>query len=78
MVNFSSLHDEGRLNDALHQFHSIELVIALQMVVSWWILDFIIEVFHGDVGKYYVTATLHSSTQTIELQHDAVDLDVWH
>jgi hypothetical protein len=44
MVNFSSLHDEGRPDDALHQFHSIELVIALRMVVSWWILDFIIEV----------------------------------
>jgi hypothetical protein len=30
IVNFSSLHDEGRLDDALHQFHSIELVIALR------------------------------------------------
>jgi hypothetical protein len=37
-VNVSSLHDEGRLDDALHQFHSIELVNALQMGVSWSIL----------------------------------------
>ena len=31
MVNFSFQHDKGRLNDALHQFHSIELVNALRM-----------------------------------------------
>ena len=42
MVNFSSLHDEGRLDDALHQFHSIELVNALRMVIlSWSILAFL-------------------------------------
>jgi hypothetical protein len=40
MVYFSSLHDEGRLDDALHQFHSIELVNALGMVVSWLIFAF--------------------------------------
>jgi hypothetical protein len=28
-VNFSSLHEEGRPDDALHQSHSIELVNAL-------------------------------------------------
>ena len=38
IVNFSFLHDEGRLDDALHHFHSIELVNALRMVVSWSIL----------------------------------------
>jgi hypothetical protein len=38
MVNFSSLHDEGRPADALHHFHSIELVNALRMVVPWLIL----------------------------------------
>ena len=41
IVNFSSLHDEGRLDDTLHQFHLIELVNALRMVVlSWSILAF--------------------------------------
>ena len=33
MVNFSSLHDEGRPVNALHQFHLIELVNALRMVL---------------------------------------------
>jgi hypothetical protein len=34
MVKLSSLHVEGRLDDALHQLHLIELVIALRMGVS--------------------------------------------
>ena len=47
MVSFSSIHDEGRPVEVYYQFHSIELVNALRMVVSWSILDFIIEVFDG-------------------------------
>jgi hypothetical protein len=38
MVNFSSLHDKERLAEVGHQLHSIELVNALQMVVSSSIL----------------------------------------
>jgi hypothetical protein len=33
MVSFSSLHDDERPDEVLHQFHSIDLVIPLQMVV---------------------------------------------
>jgi hypothetical protein len=45
MVKLSSLHVEGRFDDALHQLHSIELVIALRMGVSLSILAFIL-IFH--------------------------------
>jgi hypothetical protein len=41
MVNFSSLHDDQWPAEVCHQFHSIELVIALRMVISWSNLDFI-------------------------------------
>ena len=40
MVNFSSLHDEGGPVEVCHQLHSIELVIALRMVISSSILAF--------------------------------------
>jgi hypothetical protein len=43
MVKLSSLHDEGEPDDALHQLHSIELVIAVQTGVS--MVDFIIVLF---------------------------------
>jgi hypothetical protein len=46
MVNLSSLYDKQLPDKALRQFHSIELVNALRMVVSVSILDFII-VFDG-------------------------------
>ena len=59
MVNFSSLHDEGRPAEVYYQFHSIELVIALRMDVSWSILSR----SYGYVGKYYFTL-LSSKTMT--------------
>ena len=59
MVNFSSLHDEGRPAEVYYQFHSIELVIALRMDVSRSILSR----SYGYVGKYYFTL-LSSKTMT--------------
>ena len=51
MVNFSFQHDEGRLNDALHQFHSIELVNALRMGVSCCIRSH----FYFELFRYLIS-----------------------
>jgi hypothetical protein len=47
MVNFSSLHDKGRPDDALHQLHSIELVSALRMGVPGRFVQPEVAYFHN-------------------------------
>jgi hypothetical protein len=58
--SFSSLHDDERPDEVLHQFHSIDLIIPLQMVV---LMVFARPIILAVDTERYVTTVIHRVRQ---------------